>query len=179
MTRFKSISYETVKLFVTQFVMGIYGFVVLISVLKNSTLALLVSAFSVLLYFFLVYSQMWELGGKDRIKVDAKRAERDFSKPLAMAIFANLPNLIFTVVESVAYFTNTDSAWYTVSHAATHLLQSYYTGVMRYFGLLNNPFVYCATTFLAILVIFGGYAAGYYGFFLTPISKKLREKQKR
>ncbi len=178
MTYFKSISYEVVKLLVTQFAMTIYGLVVLMTVTKWDTAFLIVGIFSVLLYFFLIYSQMWELGGGDRIRVDAGRQKKDFIKPLAMGIYANLPNLIFAVMEIVSYFAAPDSAVYTVSHAATHLMQSFYTGVTRSIGIMNNPFTYAVTPFITIFVILFGYILGYHNFYLLPISKKIRENRK-
>ncbi len=179
MTYFRSSGYEIVKLFVTQFVMGIYGIVVIMSVLKYGTVSLLVGIASVILYYFLIYTQMWDIGGKDRIRVDAGHDTRDFIKPVAMGVFANLPNFILATVEIVAYFVAPDSALYAIPHAATHFIQSFYIGITKYFGLLNNPFVYAITPLLSVFVIVFAYMFGYHGLYLTPISKKLRERRSK
>ncbi len=178
MTYFKSISYEVIKLIVTQIAMAIYGLVVLMTVTKWDTAFLAVGIFSALLYFFLIYSQMWELGGSDRIRVDAGRQKKDLAKPLVMGIYANLINLVFAVMELVSYFVAPDSAVYTLSHAVTHLIQSFFTGITRPLGIMNNPFTYAVTPFITIFIILLGYLFGYHNLYILPISKKIRENRK-
>ncbi len=59
---------------------------------------LLVSAFSVLFYFVLIYTAVWEIGAKDKIRIDGGRLERKPLKGLFVGLFANVINFVITGV---------------------------------------------------------------------------------
>ena len=77
----KKHSYQIVRLFVIQIGIAIFGLVLSFAVAtafrdRSDRLPLLmVSIFSVLFYLFLLYSVSWEIGGKDRLRLDAIHAE--------------------------------------------------------------------------------------------------------
>ncbi len=179
MTYFKTVSYDIVKLFVTQFVMGIYGVVVTAALRNNAALSLTVGILSVILYFFLIYSQMWEMGGRDRIRTDAGRAEKDFFRPLMMGVFANIPNFVFVIAEIAVHFINNGIATNNVPHVVNSLLQSYYLGIINALGLQGNPFTFAVTAFISVFVIFSAYVFGYKGMLKPPLTGPKKKNQKR
>lgn len=178
MSYFKSFGYETFKLFVTQFVMAIFGLSVMAALAGKSGFLLAASIAAVILYCFLIYSQMWEIGGKDRIRVDAGRSEKDFKKPLYMALLANAPNFILGLLEIIGYFANAASLQAAV-HAAGLFLQSYLLGIINYTGLKGNPFVLTLTPFFAVFITFLSYALGYNGISFFRTSEKQEKKLRK
>ena len=76
----KKHSYQVVRLFIIQIGITIFGLVLSFAVSTafrerdDQIPLLMVSIFSVLFYLFLLYSVAWEMGGKDRLSLDARHA---------------------------------------------------------------------------------------------------------
>ena len=100
----KKHSYQIVRLFVIQIGIAIFGLVLSFAVMtafrnRSDWLPLLmVSIFSVLFYLFLLYSVAWEIGGKDRLKLDAVHTEFKGRTGIFLALFAEIPNFLFDLV---------------------------------------------------------------------------------
>jgi hypothetical protein len=62
---------------------------------KALTIKIAISVFSILFYFFLIYNVTWEIGAKDKIKIDGKRLERKPSKGILLGVYSNLINYVF------------------------------------------------------------------------------------
>ena len=127
------------------------------------------------LYFYLVYTMMWTVGGKDRIRVDTGRMEKDPSKPLVMALIANIPNFVLSAVYPIALYlfpSNTVIAGTGfVCRIISMMLQGYYIGLAEtYFAV--NPFTYLLTPFFAIGVTVAAYTLGYHNIRLTKKTRK-------
>ena len=105
---FKENSYDIVRLYVNQLGIMIFSMLLNISVgvLKNeslaSTLSVIVSVFSIGFYLTLIYYVIWEIGAKDKIRVDGGRAEPCKSKGLVMSLFANVPNLVLGLLTIIS-----------------------------------------------------------------------------
>ena len=54
-----------------------------------------ISVFAILFYFSLVYTVAWEIGAKDKIRIDAGRMEEKKTKGLYIGLWANSPNFVF------------------------------------------------------------------------------------
>ena len=67
---FKQHSYSIVKNLVNQIVISIFGAFLSIIAMKTDLLSIIVSAFAIVFYLFLIYTTTWEIGAKDRISVD-------------------------------------------------------------------------------------------------------------
>lgn len=104
---FKENSYDIVRLYVNQLGIMIFSMLLYTAVgsfenesLSNS-LSIFVSVFSTCFYLVLVYYAVWELGAKDKIRIDGGRMEPCKNKGLVMSLFANVPNFVlglFSVV---------------------------------------------------------------------------------
>lgn len=56
-----------------------------------------ISIFSMLFLFVLLYFVAWEYGARDRIKVDGGKMDRNGAKGILMSLIANIPNFILSV----------------------------------------------------------------------------------
>lgn len=109
---FKENSYDIVRLYVNQLGIMIFSMLLYTAVGSfeneklSSALSVFVSIFSICFYLILIYYVVWEIGAKDKIRIDGGRAEPCKHKGLVMGLFANIPNFIlgaFTVLSLTVY----------------------------------------------------------------------------
>lgn len=181
----KKHSYQIVRLFIIQIGIAIFGLVLSFAVAtafrdRNDRIPLLmVSIFSVLFYLFLLYSVSWEIGGKDRLKLDAVHAEFKGSTGFLLATLAEIPNFLFDLLMLIggilvrAGVTVGGSRTFGVGYAPETFLDSMYVGIIRSLleatGLSQDAspsyylvaaLFFLASTLPAILVIGFGYYMG-------------------
>ena len=111
---FKENSYDIVRLYVNQLGIMIFSMLLYTAVGSfqnerlSTALSIFVSIFSICFYLVLIYYVVWEIGAKDKIKIDGGRAEPCKFKGLVMSLFANVPNFIlgiFTVLFCTIFVT--------------------------------------------------------------------------
>ena len=97
-------SYNMIKMFLNQFAIAVFGFVLYLSaglaespVLKNAT-----SAAAILFYLFLLYTMTWEIGYRDRLAVAQGRKSNNRFRGALISLCANVPNLIFAFFIALA-----------------------------------------------------------------------------
>lgn len=95
---------------------------------------LLASIVAIIFYYVLLYNVLWEIGAKDRIRVDSGRYERTPAKGALLGICANIPNLIFSLplfVFTVIYVTTGACAKvYAVFNLITRFHETLYMGTV-------------------------------------------------
>ena len=97
---FKENSYDIVRLYVNQLGIMIFSMLLYTAVgsfenqALSTALSIFVSVFSVGFYLVLVYYAMWEIGAKDKIRIDGNRMEPCERKGVVMGLFANVPNFV-------------------------------------------------------------------------------------
>ena len=77
----------------------------------------LISVFCVLFYFVLIYTVVWEIGAKDKIRIDAGRAEKRIFKGMLLGMYANIPNFVITGTALLAialYMLGCGPVFYTI-----------------------------------------------------------------
>lgn len=121
MKHIKSNSYEIVRLVINQVGISIFALVLYISMNiagesseeLGFSLNLIASVFSILFYWALLYSVVWEIGAKDRIKIDSGKNENFPLKGALLSLVANVVNLVFAAViivgELVRVFAGSDA----------------------------------------------------------------------
>ena len=101
---FKENSYDIVRLYVNQLGIMIFSMLLYTAVGSfeneslSTSLSVFVSVFSTCFYLALIYYMMWEIGAKDKIRIDGGRMELCKSKGLLMGVFANVPNFVLGAI---------------------------------------------------------------------------------
>ena len=174
---FKKNSYQIVRLFINQIGIAIFGLVLSFVVLTafrekdDSVPLLLVSIFSVLFYLFLIYSVGWEIGGKERIHLDAVKEPVRGGKGFFLMLFAQVPNLLFCAflvaggIIAASGNLKLGSTFFCIGYFPMYFLDSMYTGILKMliaaiglseetdaFYYFAASLCYLATTLPAILV---------------------------
>ena len=104
---FKEHSYDVVKLYINQIGITIFSMFLYTAVgtIEDSglfsTLRIVVSVFSILFYFVLVYHIVWELGAKDKIRIDSGRYSPKPLKGGIIALYANIPNIVLALLSVI------------------------------------------------------------------------------
>ncbi len=140
---FKENSYDIVKLYVNQLGIMIFSLLLYTAVGSfeneklSSTLSIFVSAFSICFYLALIYYSMWEIGAKDKIRIDGGRMEPCKQKGLMMGLFANVPNfvlgLLTVIFTSLVLITGNDGIYGTfvaIFNLIMRLHASMYMGII-------------------------------------------------
>ncbi len=169
----KENSYSMVKMFINQLGMTIFGTMLALSTGSNNSLLLASSIFSVLFYMFLVYSVGWELGAKDKIRVDSGRMREFPSKGFFIALGANLPNLILAVLIGFGAIISNgfDAKWAgnlsMVCNAIARLIQGMYLGIIKLLGdSLFEKATILDTWWWFIIITFPALFVGWLSYFL-------------
>lgn len=122
----------------------------------------LLSVFATCFYVFLLYSTMWEEGGKERIKVDGGRADMKPLRGLYIALAANALNILLAVFTLIGYVfgsTNGLCEWTWagtlggMAKVAIVLWESMYIGIYQYLlrGFEASSIAYIAAYFVIII----------------------------
>lgn len=140
----KENSYDIVRLIINQIGITIFSLVLSTAVgmvdLDDDTrliVKLVLSIFSTLFYFALLYTAAWEWGAKDKIRIDGGRMESDKFKGAKMAFFANLINfalaLLCAIPLAIHYFANVEAlySFSSVFNLIIRLIASMYIGILQ------------------------------------------------
>ncbi len=139
----KENSYDIVKLYINQIGIAIFSLLLYFSVgmLKdadvNLRLKIAISIFAMLFYFVLLYTAAWDMGAKDKIRIDAGKIKENKFKGLLMALAANALNFILAggcMLTMGIYISNSSAAVGTISMLLTMILRmtcSMYLGLMQ------------------------------------------------
>lgn len=129
-------SYSSVKMFVNQFAISIFGAMLSMAstAAENDTLAFWCSILAIVFYLFLIYTQAWELGAKDRISVDVGKKEYKPLTGLWTSVIANIPNFIIAItfffVLNVFPMSEVAANIRTIASLFNMLLEGMYLGVL-------------------------------------------------
>ena len=98
----------------------------------------IVSICALLFYFVLIYTVVWEIGAKDRIRIDAGKAERERGKGALMGFIANIPNFIITAISLLSiglYLLGAGEGFYSVFVVLNFIFRLFlgpYLGVIQW-----------------------------------------------
>ena len=134
---FKRYSYGIVKLFVTQFAIGIFGAVIALATSELDWLLMLTSIGATLFYLFLVYTSVWAVGAKDKISVDVGNLKPNAWRGVLMALVASIPNFIIATLCALQFEATTQVA--AVGVVISFFVQGMYHGILRTVPFLGTP----------------------------------------
>ena len=132
-----------VKLYINQIGVAIFAFFLYTAagaISENGTTTLLmkvlISVFAVLFYFVLIYNVAWEIGAKDKIRIDGGRMERKDSKGIYLGLWANVPNFVVIGIAFLLF------ALYMAFDAE---------GLKTFFAILNLIFRFFVSMYLGLI----------------------------
>ena len=175
----KTNSDTVIKLFVHQVGLTVFGLLLYFAaeVSGNKPLVIGLGIFSTLFYLFLLYVLAWDVGAKDKIRIDGGRLERDPFKGAKFAFAGMIPNLIMAVLVLIGYIcidkSITDEAgkllepaWaislYVVVQFLGLYLNGMYLGIGDVLGIAYQPYYLFIIIIPAIIVCGLGYYLGSY-----------------
>lgn len=98
----KENSYDIVRLIINQIGITIFSWVLYSAVASTeieSIAKILVSVFSTLFFFALIYCAAWEYGAKDKVKIDTGRLQYNRYKGFLLGLYANSLNIFFALLD--------------------------------------------------------------------------------
>ena len=174
---FKTNASVIYKLFIYQFALTVFGLLLYTVSLysKNNAIIAGISAFSVLFYLFIIYTSLWDIGARDKIRIDGKRLEARPLHGLWLGLCANIPNYIFAICSTVGYLgidraiVNADGKfttpeWAVNLYGIAHMIGSYlngtYLGITETLGIHLYPYALFVITVPTIAACALGYFFG-------------------
>lgn len=141
---FKDNSESIIKLFINQIGIAIFAMFLYTAAgaIKSETggasllITVLISVFATLFYFVLIYNVAWEIGAKDKIRIDGGRMTSTPKKGIMMGLYANTPNVIFLLIALlflvIRMISGAEWAWsvFGVLNAIFRLFISVYLGII-------------------------------------------------
>lgn len=192
----KENSYSITKMIINQIGMTVFGTVLAFATNSNATLFLLASLFSIVFYLSLLYSMTWEIGAKDKIRVESGRMPNKPLLGMYISLSANIPNIIIVLLMFIGFIFGSKAVgiemeWagslYLVMNTLIRLLLGMYTGTINYFlpkytvlsedqtfqgvvlGSVQNPTFFLLAILPSVIVCAVSYYFGLKGFRLSSL----------
>ncbi len=129
----KEHSYNMVKLFLNQIALTVFGTVLCISTQNYPVLLIATSILAIGMLLFIDYTACWELGAKDKIRIDGGRLKPMPTKGMLIAIGANVPNFILALLIGIGAMIDTakSQSVAVVCNFITRLLNGMYLGIFK------------------------------------------------
>ena len=166
-------SYTIVKMIINQIGLTFFGLVLAFATSTNETLLLVTSIFSICFYLFLLYTMTWEVGAKEKIRIDSGRATKKPFTGLLIALCANLINLLMGIILCVTKLFIAEGDMSSIAfkinqiiNAAARFLEAMYLGVIVLFSPYN-PIIFLLIPLPSIAVCGLAYWAGLHDFKVT------------
>lgn len=122
MKSLKENAYDIIRLYINQLGIMIFSLLLYFAIdpfgdeALAKSLNIFISVFSVCFYLVLIYYVIWDIGAKDKIRIDGGRMERSKNKGLVMGLIANIPNFLLgflTVLFLLIFMATNNDGVYT------------------------------------------------------------------
>ncbi len=125
-----------VKLFLNQIGVTVFATVLTIATRANPSLLFWSSVLSLGLYLFLQYCLCWEVGARDKIKIDGGRMEEMSGKGLLLALGANIFNILLSLLIGLGFLIDTkwSESVAAVCNVFLRLFNGMYQGFIKIIG---------------------------------------------
>lgn len=136
-----------------------------------NTIILIVTAFVFIFYYYLVRSQLWVLGAKNKISADGGRLVLNPLAGLYMGLLASVPSFLLNIVNIFAYFYK-DYAFFRRIYGVSNLLEVLWDApALGLIIVTGSPFSYIVVSVLPALFAGIAYYCGVKGFSLFGVPK--------
>lgn len=176
----KTNSYYIVRMIGVQISMAVFGTIVTIATRSNDNLLLVASLFSIAFYLGVLYTVVWDIGARDKIKIDGGRMRRFSQKGLLISFYANVPNLLLAILMGLGILINTEWSgnMFFICNMIVRLIQGMYLGVAKIVGTaiyleeqniaIESWWIYLITPLPAILT-------GWFSYYMGSYNKRISE----
>jgi hypothetical protein len=154
------------KLYIHQFGLTVFGILLYHAAAASGNVPLTVGLgiFSALFYLVLIYVLAWDVGAKDKIRIEGGRLKLDKFKGAKFALFGMLPNIVIATVSLFGFIFRGLGAWaesiYGIAQVIGVFINAMYMGIDEYIGFAINPFYLYVICIPAIAVCGAGYLLG-------------------
>ena len=169
---FKQNSYDITKLFIYQIGMTVFGLILGLATIMSrdgvkNPLTLVAGIFSACFYLYLVYAVVWDMGARDKIRVEAGRKERDALLGLKLMLIAQIPNMLVLScmwLGACIYLGNEGlgNMLFGIGQPIAIFTQGMYLGIIMQFFTKGAMFLNATLYTVAILPALLVSALGYY-----------------
>ena len=165
LTFLKNRSYDIVKLFLNQIAMSIFGFSLAFATSGHTAVRIASSVFSILFYLFIIYAMMWELGAKDKHKIERKAAGQSYLTGLYMALVSSSFNFVIAILIMLGYLTPAFGVVGGIAQFIVLFTEGMYMGLVLHFAPTVATFgsvwfIFFLLHLPTILIAFLAYFAG-------------------
>lgn len=172
------------KIIINHIAMAIFGIIVIISTAKIPVLQHTMGVVAILMYMFLLYMIMWELGSKHGVKTYGEGEKKDKWLGLKISLVANAVFILISTIELILYFFTSADMESVVNNAwgISRILMQYIYGMYLSISslTLNFPATHLLLTLPAIICCTLSYLAGISGKkCLVPDRKKDAQNKRR
>lgn len=172
---FSRYSYDSMKMFLDQFAISLFGFSLALTAAKmeNDTVLLIFSLASILFYLVLIYGVSQRVGAKDRTTIELGKMPFRPGTGTLISLLANSLNLLLAVLVTILTFLPGDNAG--MARFAAMFFNGMYQGVYTLTTVGSSPLNLCWWSYFllplpALLVSTVGYIAGVRDWHLTGLS---------
>ena len=164
-----------------QFGAAVMGIMLSSATFRSTMLNLITSLLAILFYMYLLYTTVWEIGAKDRVRVDGGRTAEDKWRGLRVSLLANIPNLVLAtavlitgIIFKVAQSARVGSVL-TVFVVISRFWQGMYNGcIISLTSVMSDVFallIYFIIVLPSLVICTVSYRMGYVGKRLIPTKK--------
>ena len=156
---------EIAKLYTTRLALVVFSIVCISPLLvfdvsgSESTvnsIVLLASVAVFAFHFYLIHSQLWTVGAKNKISADGGRLKLCPLAGVYMGLLASVPSFLFNIVNIITFYYK-DYAGFRDVHQVTAIVELFWDApAIGLFYVFQTPFAYLAASVLP--VIFAGVA---------------------
>lgn len=165
---FQRYSYESVRLFLNQLAIGIFGCVLALAagMAEDAALRLITSIFAVVFFLFLQFSSSWRIGAEDRLSMDLGKRKKDLWVPFKIWLLANSLNFLLALLMTFAFIFDggfVDGVG-SVATAIKLIIDGMYTGILalKIGGVTLNSlwYMHFLTALPSLGIIYASYICG-------------------
>ena len=101
---FKKNGYSILKLFLIQIGMTVFGLMLTMATTSNLSIMIVSCVAAVLLYMYLLYGQIWEIGAKDQILMQHQGKKPTPMKGFLISLCANALNILLALLIVISFY---------------------------------------------------------------------------
>ncbi len=164
------------KLAVNQIAMTIFGLLLSAATFSNKSILLATGVLSAVFYLYLVYTAAWDIGARDKIKIDGGRMKKIKLKGLYLALLSNSVIILLSLIALICFYLGEYNKlqWAVNTTAVTYniawLLNGMYISLMSFGNIIPLKYYLMLLSVIPALITSAlAYTAGSHNFRLLSL----------